>query len=217
MMNPINLKEVERKAFRSTYQDGLWDIYWGLLVICMALFIYRPADGYNAWNTITMALSFLLLYGLFWAGKKYITLPRMGQVSFGAVRKKKTRTLGIILGVFVLIHVGVVGLSIYSWANPEVSTILSSFIKSPRSELLIVASIGSLIVGTSMLVIAYFSDFLRGFYIGVMMALAVFLMIYLNQPIYPIVIGTVIILPGVVLLMRFLKTYPLHKEGLSNE
>ena len=216
MTNPINLKEIERKAFRSTYQDGLWDIYYGLLVICMALFIRRPADGYSAWNVIMMVLSFSICYGLFWAGKKYITIPRMGQVKFGAIRKKKTLTMGIILGVFVLIHVGLVALTMFSWVNLEASIKLSSLFGSLGSEGLVVALIGSLILGTSMIVIAYFSDFTRGFYIAVLMALAVFLMIYINQPIYAILIGILIILPGVVHLIRFLKAYPLHKEKQPN-
>ena len=43
-MNQINLKELERKAFRSTYQDGLWDMYFGLIVICMSFFLYKPTN-----------------------------------------------------------------------------------------------------------------------------------------------------------------------------
>jgi uncharacterized membrane protein YjjP (DUF1212 family) len=49
------------------------------------------------------------------------------------------------------------------------------------------------------------------------MALAVFLMIYLNQPIYPIIIGILIVVPGVVLFIRFLQKYPLHREGTKHE
>ena len=33
MSTSINLKEIERKAFRTTYQDGLWDMYFGLVVV----------------------------------------------------------------------------------------------------------------------------------------------------------------------------------------
>jgi len=220
MSAQLNLKEIERKAFRSTYQDGLWDILYGVIVVCMSFYIYRPADGYSAMNIILMILMFSVAYGLFFAGKKYITLPRMGQVRFGAVRKQKNRTPAMILGVFVLIHVGLVGLTAFGWANPEVSTELNDFINKPGSNLsglLVVASIGSLIVGTSMIVVAYFTDFPRGYYIAVMMALAVFLMVYLNQPVYSIIIGGLIILPGLVLLVRFLKTYPLQRKDTSCE
>lgn len=220
MSTQIDLKEIERKAFRSTYQDGLWDIYYGVIVLCMSIFIYRPADGYSARNIILMVLMFSIAYGLFWAGKKYITLPRMGQVRFGAVRKQKGRTLAIVLCLFILIQVGIVGLTNFGWANPEVSTELNNAINKPGSNLsglLIVATIASLMVGPSMIVIAYFRDFLRGYYIAIMMGLAVFLMIYLNQPVYSIIIGGLIILPGLVLLVRFLKAYPRQPMDMAYE
>jgi hypothetical protein len=217
MSTQLNLREIERKAFRSTYQDGLWDIYYGLITVCMSIFVYRPAAGYSAMNIILSTLMIALAGGLFWAGKKYITLPRMGQVRFGAVRKQKGRTLAIILGVFVLIQVGLVGLTHFGWANPEVSTKLNAYLNDRGSTLLAVATIGSLMVGISIIVIAYFSDFPRGYYIAVMMSLAVFLMIYLNQPVYPIIIGGLIILPGLVLFVRFLRMYPLQQKDASYE
>ena len=37
MQPEINLKELERRAWRSVFQDGLWDIYLGLLLMAMAI------------------------------------------------------------------------------------------------------------------------------------------------------------------------------------
>jgi len=37
MSQTINLKELERKAWRSVFQDGLWDIFLGLLLLAMAI------------------------------------------------------------------------------------------------------------------------------------------------------------------------------------
>jgi hypothetical protein len=212
MSTQLNLKEIERKAFRSTYQDGLWDMYMGLIVVCMSFFLYHPASGYSPMNILVQLLVFGLSYVLFWAGKKFITLPRMGQVRFGAVRKRKGRTLAIVLGAFVLIQVGLVGLTTLGWLNPALSEKLNSFLNEHGGSLPLVAAIGSLMVGTSMIVIAYFTDFGRGYYIAILMALAVFLMVYLNQPVYAIVIGILIAIPGLVLFVRFLKTYPLPRE-----
>ncbi len=217
MSAQLSLKEIERKAFRSTYQDGLWDIYYGLIVVCMSIFVYRPPQGYSPMNIILSTLMISLSYSLFWAGKRYITLPRMGQVRFGAVRKQKARTLAIVLGVFVLIQVGLVGLTTLGWLNPEAGAALNTYLNERNSGLLVVAVIGSLMVGPSIIVIAYFSDFPRGYYIAIMMSLAVFVMIYLNQPLYAIVIGGLIILPGLVLFVRFLKTYPLPQKDGSYE
>ena len=217
MSTVANLKEIERRAFRSTYQDGLWDLYMGLIVVCMSIFIYRPASGYSLWNFVLLLLVFAVAYGLYYAGKKYITLPRMGQVRFGALRKRKARTLAIILGVFILFQIGVVGITAWGWLSAEVGGMLNHFLPEGASTLPLVAAIGSLMVGISMIVIAYFSDFPRGYYIAILMALAVFLMIYLNQPIYPMIIGGLIILPGLVLFIRFLKAYPWRREETLDE
>ena len=211
MNSQLNLKELERKAFRSTYQDGLWDMNMGLIVIGMALFVFRPDEGYGARNIIMMVLSFSLANLIFWVGKKFVTVPRMGQVSFGPLRKKKNRTLAIIMGAIVLVQAGFVLLTAAGWLNAGFGAKLSSLLGG-SPERMLVAALGSLFVGPPMILIAFFSDFTRGYYIAVLMALAVFLMILFNQPIYPILIGVLILVPGVVLFVRFLRKYPLHRE-----
>jgi hypothetical protein len=213
----MNLKELERKAFRSTFQDGLWDLYYGLIVICMSIFVYRPATGYSPVNIVLALSAMAAAHFLLWAGKKFITLPRMGQVQFGAQRRKRSLTLIIVLSIVVLIQVVLVSFQLLAWANPEVGARLSSLIPERNVMDLVVASIGALIVGPSMILVAFFKDFPRGYFIAIMIALAVFLMIYLNQPIYPIVIGILIAFPGVVLFGRFLHKYPLHREEAPRE
>ncbi len=214
MSTQLNLKEIERKAFRSTYQDGLWDIYMGLVVLGMAIFVYRPAAGYSVMNILLMGLILALAYGLFWTAKKYITLPRMGQVRFGLIRKQKKKTLALILGVFVLLQAGLVVLTAFGWLDRAMGTVLNGLFAGLVPERVLVAAIGSLMLGSSMIVSAFFSDFPRGYYLALMMALAVFLMIYLNQPVYPLIIAGLIILPGLALFLRFLKTYPLHRQDV---
>jgi hypothetical protein len=213
MTNQINLKEIERKAFRSTYQDGLWDLYLGLVVVAMAIFIYRPPEGYGPANIFLMIAAFSLAYALFWAGKKFITLPRMGQVRFGPRRKRRALTLALILGAVVLVQAGVVALSVLGWLNPQVGAAINNFLQDRDVMDLAVAAIGALFIGPSMILIAYLTDFPRGYYIAIMMSLAVFLMIWLNQPVYPILIGGLIALPGLALFVSFLRKYPLppHK------
>jgi hypothetical protein len=216
MSDIIDLKQIERKAFRSTYQDGLWDILLGVIVAAMAITIYRPESGYSPMNIIGMVLIYAVVYSLFWAGKKYITLPRMGLVCFGPIRQQKKRTLAIILGVIVLIQTIFVGMTIIGWHNPVFGAKLFSSFGDYSQEHLAVAALGSLFVGPSMLVIAYLIDFPRGYYIAVLMALAVFLMILINQPIYPVVIGGLIVVPGVVLFINFLKEYPIPQVDEPN-
>ncbi len=212
-----HLKELERKAFRSTYEDGLWDMYFGLIVICMAIFIYRPASGYSPVNIVLALCAMGVAYAIFMTAKKFITLPRMGQVQFGPQRAKRKRTMVIVLSVVVFLQAAFVAFQVLARANPELGATLSALLPDKAAGDLLVASIGALFVGPSMIVVAYFTDFPRGYFIAIMIALAVFLMIYLNQPIYPTLIGLVIALPGVVLFVRFLRKYPLHREEARRE
>jgi hypothetical protein len=217
MSSTINLREIERKAFRSTYQDGLWDIYFGLVVTAMAIFMYRPPEGYAPTNILLAMGTIALAGGLLGLGKKLVTLPRMGQVRFGPARQRRKVTLAVILGLVVLVHSGIVGLTALGWLNPQVSAKINSILLDRDLMDLAVASIGALFVGPSMILIAYFNDFTRGYYIAVMMSLAVFIMIWLNQPIYPILMGALIILPGVVLFVQFLRNYPLPRWEAPHE
>ena len=75
MSQEIDLKQIERKAFRSTYQDGLWDIFFGLVVVSMAIYMYHPEGGYSARNIIGFLVGYGVANLIFWAGKKFITLP----------------------------------------------------------------------------------------------------------------------------------------------
>jgi MFS family permease len=217
MNNKLNLKELERKAFRSTYQDGLWDVYMGLIVIFMAVFIFRQDEGYGPWNLVLMVASFVLAYLVFWAGKKFVTVPRMGQVTFGSRRKKRKRTLAIIMGIIIVIQTGFVLLGVAGWLNAGFGARISVWLGGGSMERILVAAIGSLFVGPPMIIAAFFTEFLRGYYIAILMAGAVFLMILLNQPLYPVIIGLLILAPGVVLFVRFMRRYPLHREGEDHD
>ncbi len=201
MVNQLHLKELECQAFRSIYQDGLWDLYFGLIVICKSIFVYRLASGYSPLNIVLALSAMAVSYSLFWTGKKYVTLPRMGQVQFGAQRQKRKRTMMIVLSVVVMIQVVLVSFQLLAWANPEVGDRFRSLIPNRNVIDLIVASVRALIVGPSM----------------ILFALPIFLMIYLNHPIYPIIIGTLIALPGLVLFVRFLQKYPLRRMEKPRE
>jgi len=215
MTQELNLKEIERKAFRSTHQDGLWDILLGLIVISMAVYMYRPDEGYSPRNQLLMLAGFGLSFLVFWAGKKFVTVPRMGLVLFGPLRKRKATTLAIIMGAVVLVQVGIVLFTVGGWLNADLAAKINSLLGEANLERMAVAAIGSLFIGPSMILVAYFTDFGRGYYIAILMSAAVFLMILLNKPIYPILISILITLPGVVLFIRFLQKYPLPKRGDS--
>ena len=104
MSRELNLKEIERKAWRSTYQDGLLDITLGVILLSM---------GLSAWLDRAAPKSLLsdLSYGLLLAvgvlvyvlGKRWITIPRIGLVNFGPRGRARHRRSIIVLSASVLV------------------------------------------------------------------------------------------------------------------
>lgn len=210
MSKTLDLKAIERKAFRATHQDGLWDIYIGGVVLSMSVLAYSTSS--EAFPLIRFGLFLLGLgasYLIFRGGKKYITTPRLGQVKFGPQRQRHKRTLVIVLGGIVLLQLLLLVGTTLLWANPGWASSLGISSADPNLERLLVATVGALFVGPSMVLIAYFNDFTRGYYIAFILSLAVFALIWFGQPTYLIAAGLVIMIPGVVLLVRFLRQYPL--------
>lgn len=214
MTSQPNLKEIERKAFRSTYQDGLLDISISSVVGSMALMMFIIVQDDSPW--LYLVLAFLGIFAgqlVFWAGKKFVTLPRMGQVKFGEIRRKRNKTLALILIVTVLVQVGIVLLTAGAWAIPAWGDKLRALFPNRSVTDLLVAAVGALFVGPSMMAIAYFTDFPRGYYIALVMALGVFLMIWFWQPLIQACAALLILIPGLVLFARFLRQYPLIPAG----
>jgi hypothetical protein len=209
MSNSLDLKNIEKKAFSAAHQDGLWDIYIGGVVLSMSVLAYSTAS--EAFSRVRFGLYLAgmgVFYILFWGGRKYLTTPRLGQVKFGPRRQKRKLTLTIVLASIVLLQVILLVGSTLLWMNPQWAISLGLAHWGPIPERLLVAIIGALFVGPSMVLIAYFNDFLRGYYIAVILSLAVFSLIWFGQPIYLIVAALLIMVPGVVLFIRFLREHP---------
>jgi len=212
MSQNFDLKEIERKAFRSVHQDGLWDIYIGGLLIVLSLMFTIPESGEGELTTIGLALlGVAIMFAIFQLGKKYITTPRMGQVRFGAERQKRKVTLGWIMGAFVLITLGLFLFSLYVW-NASSSGQIIDISVSPSLERIFVALLAALIAGASMTVISYFKEFIRGYYIALLMAAGFFFTLVFDMTTPMIVAGVLILVPGLVLFVSFLRQYPLPRQ-----
>jgi hypothetical protein len=205
---PISLKELEHKAYRATFQDGLLDISQGGLVASFAVLadVLGSNEDVPGWERILLFLVGAILSQLvFWLGKRFITLPRIGQVKFGAARMRRARTLAWVLGGIVALQVLIVLFTVVLGQIPGLGVPLLS----RDMNRLTVAVIGALFVGPPMAVMAYFSDFPRQYYIAVVLSLSVFCMIWFSNPLLMLAGAALVMLPGVVLLFRFLRQHPL--------
>jgi hypothetical protein len=221
MSNTLDLTNLEKKAFRTVHQDGLLDICMGGIVMSMAAMTYNmvyseASEGFPIlWFSIFL-FGMLASQLIFWAGKKFVTGPRLGQVKFGPQRKRRARTLAMVLAGIVLLQVLLVVGTNLLWKNPQWAASLGFTQAGPDYERLLVAVVGVLFVGPSVSLMAYFSDFGRGYYIAFIISLGVFLFIWFWNPAYMIAAGLLVVLPGVVLFVRFLREYPLPPAEVNH-
>jgi hypothetical protein len=211
MEEQIDLKGLEKKAWRSAFHDGIWDIYMGLLILGLgtAPFGYRiglPAELGSMiivlfWNTT--AVLFLIL------GKKFITVPRLGYVKFGAKRKKvKKRLFGFLLFNIIL---AVVFLFI------NLSGIFESLNIGGLTQPLL---IGLLLITVPLSILAYFLEFHRLYIYAIFFGLGFFI----SELLYPLVGspfdlflslglgGIAVILIGLIYFINFLRKHPLTQN-----
>ena len=198
-MNSSNasLKEIERRAYRSTFDDGIYDIQFGLLFLILACIPILEAVGIGRWVGYAMLIISPLL--LPWLGKRYITLPRMGAVEFGPKRKSR-RMLILAIGVGVIILV-----------LPLIIMILGRDVPGRPGWLLV-----ALMPLPVLAVAIYFLDFPRLYiYLALLLFGVVeseFLLDYLSRMATAIISfgipGLVISAIGYTLLFKFLMKYP---------
>jgi hypothetical protein len=211
MSQSINLKELERKAFRSTFQDGLWDMYLGFLLLIMGMGPVLPALNKSViWTLVILLMLSVLAWLAFWAGKKFITTPRMGLVRFGPQRKAKLKKTRAVLFLSALL--GVITLVLRAMWNIEWAARIPVPAYIWAVQAIVVFGLG-----------AYFLDVSRFYAYGVLYAIPVPVGIVLLQNtglpgfmFLPFgVSGGILVIIGVVLFTRFLREYPVVPEEAS--
>ena len=106
MVHEISLKEIERKAFTSTFQDGMLDMYLGLFLVAMG--VSPNLEKIIPTSDLWIAILMIPIMPLWWVGKKCVTIPRMGLVTFGSTRKAKLKKTRIVrTGNKTLLPIGV--------------------------------------------------------------------------------------------------------------
>jgi hypothetical protein len=100
----IDLKGIEQRAWLSTFQDGLWDFYLGMLLLAGAVGTFLDDMGASDAVRIPSYVSVMVLgmMALF-VGKRLITAPRIGRVKFGKMRKERSIRISLVIGITVLI------------------------------------------------------------------------------------------------------------------
>ncbi len=206
MSHNVNLKKIERKVFTIAFQDGLWDIFIGCVVLMFAVAPFLSTIGLgDFWSSVVFVPFWALVYLIIWLIKKFVVTPRIGVVKFGPSRKVKLSRF-----LVMAIVVGIAGL---------ILGILSAHI-SDAPGWMYVTTFGLLVlIGFS--VAAYFMDFARLYLYGVLIALSPLVgeWLYIQAGVlhhgFPITFGTtagIIILVGLIKLTLLLRDHPIPRE-----
>jgi len=214
----INLKAIEMKAWLSTFQDGLWDIYLGILMVSDAVGTFLNDAGAADSVRIPSYVSVMVLgMILFVAGKLFVTAPRMGRVKFAPQRKARSMRVILIIGITMLI------MGVLFWTGQ---------LRSARGEPPIIPPgviptliIIVFIVGVFSLLAASWG--LKRMYLyGVLVAMPEIAGLVLGQAagidpgfITPAVSASIMLTIGVIIFIRFLRAYPIPPvdEASTNE
>ncbi len=209
MAEQLDLKALERKAWRSFFDDGLWDIYLGLLLGLMgfnSLLAHKTSLSDDQSTTIYIGLMLIIMV-VFWLSKRFIVVPRIGRAKFQAKKRHKIHAV-----LFISVIVGLI-----AW------WFAAGMINAPSDQRDNFTALFPLIFALNALLvfglIGYFTSFERLYYIGVLFALPV----PIDQWLYDsyginldyilfLIPAAIIIGVGIWYFIRFLKSYPPVQE-----
>jgi hypothetical protein len=203
MSETISLRELERKAWQTSFQDGLLDAYLGLLLLVAGIpelltGVFSTELRQYAARVALMLLAFVS----YWALKRYVTTPRMGRARFGPARKARRARAVVLYGISAVglaltLFLILAWLGAGSTAEEPWLGVRELFALGLGGWMMIIFAIGS-----------HLMDFSRGYLIGALYALAFGGTILLDEPIILATCGVVTVLLGLVVFWRFLRTHP---------
>ena len=125
MSERLDLKNAERKVFRATFDDGLWDIIIAGLALQFAVApLLSPALG-DFWSSVIFVPFLGLLFLAIWLTRKYVVKPRTGVVKFGKQRIKRLKKFTLVMVVInvLALILGIVGAFYFPVLSGQMMTI----------------------------------------------------------------------------------------------
>jgi hypothetical protein len=209
----LNLDALERKVWMRYFEDGINDLYLGMLLLLMGAGLFAPEKDTLPTNHILLLATIgLLVCAGYFLAKRFITYPRIGMVKFGPRAKVRQKRATVLLSLSAL-----VGLALFVIFMLSASGGLG--ITAPDILYPVAWSVNCLLVfGLT----GYFWGQNRLYLIAVLYALPLPLLIGFRQILGAnigflafAVPATPIVVIGAVLLIRFIRNYPLPHE-MSN-
>jgi hypothetical protein len=198
MAEKINLKKIERKAYMFYHQDGLVDVFAGFLILSFGLWLILDM-AWMGWILWVVAVS------AYAAAKRVFTIPRIGFVKFAPHRTKALVTGALIVfSLFALL-----GFAAFMQTEGGGTPLWLLF--AIENYMLVIG----VSVAASFCVVGY-TFRIKRMYAYALLTLIMFVtghFLYYQLQYYLILLGTLILLFGLALLVRFIRRYPLSTTG----
>lgn len=201
MVEDRRFKQLERRTYLRTHQDGLIDIIIGLCVMGFGLSMFSDSSAFSilAWMPI------VLLPAL----KNRITVPRLGYAQFDRKRTGPMRLMAVlmVLGLVMLLAGVFVFIGVRN-RSPEMTAWLKTYL------MVVLAAVAAFVMVLS----GWMSGIkrLHAYAALTLMVVAGGDWLGVEPPVFVLVLGALIMVSGLVLLARFLLKYPAEK-GEEND
>ncbi|UCG29722.1 MAG: hypothetical protein JSV53_09485 [candidate division WOR-3 bacterium] len=205
MEQKMDLRQLERKAWTSFYDDGLGDIFLGCIILMFAIAPMLSRMGLGDFWSSAVFLPFLaLLFIVIVLLRKRVVRTRVGLVSFGRARKKRLVKFNVLM--LVVLSVGFI-LGLLSVRGG----VAQAWVHNLRFIAIVLMCFG---------LAGYFLGFIRLYIYGILIALAIPVgeWLWTNMGVphhgFPVTFGVtagVIIITGIVLFLRMLSKNPKSK------
>jgi hypothetical protein len=196
-LDPIDLKEIERRAYTSYHEDGILDIFIGIGILIAAMYMMT--------DLFWMAGASVAVFTLFYIQvKKNSTFPRLGQVTFSKSRTGRSKKT--MLFIFLLNVVGLLlGVVFFSAVSGPSNPAWFGFVIRWYGVVL-----GVVIAGVEV-VFAQLSDLERFNWYAAVTLVVILSVHLLGTPFFThlAVLGAVVTVAGLYQLQRFRLKYPL--------
>jgi hypothetical protein len=208
MNKRMSLKEVEKRTYMSYHQDGLLDIFVGVYVLLFALgILLMTVTDFSTWFVIP-AIFPAIMIPIWISAKKRITMPRIGYVKFGS--RGANKLMAVLVGLMVF---GLGTFMVFSFSSSQ------GWALSLRN---LIISNGMIIIGVAAAAISSLFAYTMGLkrlYAYGLLTLALFFAGHFSTipfGYFLLTIGLVIVINGFVLLIRFIRKYPLPQGDEAN-
>jgi hypothetical protein len=206
MSEMADFRQIQRRVFQLvSFEDGLWDLLLGLIFLALAVYpVTRELLG-PEWNIVLFVALLLLLSVGQLLVRRRVSGPRIGV----AVPRRTPKMWLLLVITFVMVTLLA--------PEPELATNAAAQASSGRGYL--VELVVVLVMGLLFSAMGYLFGVTRMYFYGWMIGLANLASVYMEHNAgwtfqIPLAVAAgIILLIGLVLLVRFLRTYPLPAEG----